>query len=383
MALEPMVYVWTTPYSGAKKLMLMAIANRCDEHGVCWPSVEMFAKKCCVTVRAAQMSIRQLEEDGEIVIFYNAGIETSHGYTNLYYMKNYRASIGLNMPTVDEVKKTSPVKEYLENGVKKASRQGVKNLSGQGMKKTSPNTKEYKQEDTQERKETTHVSVDMDRVSSTETNSVKPVSLKTSENSAPAEKVKTGKGKAKDTTAPLTPIATAPFPIAVEASLLAANDSPIEEKTAKERKPNPMAQLIDKMWGRAVSGPLLPMLMGNAKRDPWAKYNIEDGMTSIEIVAFARWYRSAYPLVKIFPSDAAKVWGHVTSFRDSVDYERWMKEGEKMLPHYQPKEAPAPVTEDRSTPEEIAAWKKNLVDQGLTEGFGDLFDDYKTQEHVS
>lgn len=211
-------------------------------------------------------------------------------------------------------------------------------------------------------------------------NTPEPSVLEGNEKSAQDEKApKRGKTKT-ETTTPLSPnSAQPPFPV-TEAIVQPA--AIVKEKPP--RKPNPMAQLIDKMWGRAVSGPLLPMLMGNAQKNPWKEYNIEGGMTAIEIVAFTRWYRSSYPLVKMVPSSPSTVWGHVQSFRDSDVYERWMQEGEKMLPIYQPQTtAPTPATRSHATPEEMLAWKQQIKDLELDDVFGTLFDTALNQKDVS
>lgn len=141
MAMRPMVYVWSTPYSGSKKLMLLAIAdNAHEDNGMCFPGVETLAEKCGIQVRAAQALITALEKDGEIVVFVGKGTKTAHGWTNLYYMKGYRQSIGLTTPaastrieqiTPKEVQKTAPLDK---TGSKSASNnRGVQNDSSQGV----------------------------------------------------------------------------------------------------------------------------------------------------------------------------------------------------------------------------------------------------------
>jgi hypothetical protein len=153
-----------------------------------------------------------------------------------------------------------------------------------------------------------------------------------------------------------------------------------------KRKPNRMAQIIDGMWGKGVSGALLPMLMGRAKKKPHVEYNIEGGMTEAEIVAFSRWYRKQNPGLNM-PETPYKVEGAIESFRNAIDYEGWMAEGEKYLRVYFPKESTPPqLAQQESSTEEIIAFKQQIVEQLATSGldgmFGDLFDDYK-QENIS
>lgn len=135
MAIKPMVYVWTTPYSGAKKLMLMAIADRCDDEGVCFPGVDTLAQKCCVEKRAAQSMITSLEKDGEIVVVVGKGTKTKHGPTNLYYMKRYRETIGLPTPTAPaRIIQITPKGMQDSTSLKK---DGMQNSASQGMQKTT------------------------------------------------------------------------------------------------------------------------------------------------------------------------------------------------------------------------------------------------------
>jgi hypothetical protein len=111
-------------------------------------------------------------------------------------------------------------------------------------------------------------------------------------------------------------------------------------------------------------------------------------MTEAEIVAFSRWYRKQNPGLNM-PETPYKVEGAIESFRNAIDYEGWMAEGEKYLRVYFPKESetpPAALVEQKATPEEIATFKQQIAAQLATSGidgmFGDLFDDYK-QENIS
>jgi hypothetical protein len=109
-------------------------------------------------------------------------------------------------------------------------------------------------------------------------------------------------------------------------------------------------------------------------------------MTEAEIVAFSRWYRKQNPGLNM-PETPYKVEGAIESFRNAIDYEGWMAEGEKYLRVYFPKESTPPqLAQQESSTEEIIAFKQQIVEQLATSGldgmFGDLFDDYK-QENIS
>jgi DNA-binding HxlR family transcriptional regulator len=52
--------------SGCRKLVLVTLANRTDEHFRCWPSQERLAGECGISVRALSDHLKALEEDGFI-----------------------------------------------------------------------------------------------------------------------------------------------------------------------------------------------------------------------------------------------------------------------------------------------------------------------------
>lgn len=137
-----MVYVWQTPYKSPQKLMLLAIADRCDDEGVCFPGVGTLAKKCSIGERGAQKMIAQLERMGEIVVVFNKGFETSHGSTNLYYMKQYRDTLGLKTPL--------PSKRKSRHGVSQRTPQEMSYSSPLGVSQRTPNTSVNPSEETKE-----------------------------------------------------------------------------------------------------------------------------------------------------------------------------------------------------------------------------------------
>jgi DNA-binding MarR family transcriptional regulator len=189
-----------------------------------------------------------------------------------------------------------------------------------------------------------------------------------------AQAEKGSKRLSKPTTTPTTPQPpAAPAPVAVDdVETFSAKLDEVKGEKAK-RKPNHTALVINTVWGKAVSGGLLPMLMGNAKKAPWKDHNIEGGMTEIEIFAFSRWYKKHNPGMNLV-EQPHKVWAAVQSFRDAIDYDGWITEGEKLFPVYFPKEdAAPPVVEERATPEEIAAFRRQIIEGGLQDELGGLF----------
>lgn len=55
-----------TRLAGCRKLVLITLANRSDQHGKCWPSQELLADECGVSVRALAHHLKALEADGFI-----------------------------------------------------------------------------------------------------------------------------------------------------------------------------------------------------------------------------------------------------------------------------------------------------------------------------
>lgn len=85
---------------GADRLMLLAIADYCDEHGTCYPSYEKLAQKCNVTRRTAITTCQRLQASGHLYIAQNEGYKTKAGITNRFYMLKWRESQGIDNSTL-------------------------------------------------------------------------------------------------------------------------------------------------------------------------------------------------------------------------------------------------------------------------------------------
>lgn len=125
MSIKCMNYVWTqSETSGVDRLMLLALADSCNDDGEWSPGVTRLADKCNMDKRWAQRVLHRLEEIGEIEIAKNKGVKTSHGYTNHYRMKRFQE--------LDGVVNTPP-----------RAADGVVNTPPQGVVNTPPNTSVY------------------------------------------------------------------------------------------------------------------------------------------------------------------------------------------------------------------------------------------------
>jgi len=123
---EAMKYAWHSKLKGSKKLLLLALADHVDEQGSCYPGVSKLAEKCSIkTNSGVRRVMNQLVECGELLIQINAGIKTTSGATNRYWLVGFRKAMGLSELTFDS-----------EDGVKKPSDefQGGSNSNPDGDK---------------------------------------------------------------------------------------------------------------------------------------------------------------------------------------------------------------------------------------------------------
>ncbi len=66
------------------RLVALALANRADDAGTCYPSVATLASDCMMTTRQVRRGIRELAAAGMLVIETSQGMATPHGPTNRY-----------------------------------------------------------------------------------------------------------------------------------------------------------------------------------------------------------------------------------------------------------------------------------------------------------
>ena len=75
--------VWSNaPAEGSDLLVLLALADFCNDEGVCWPSMRTIAAKSRLQIRATQQAIRRLEESGCVAVEQRAG----PNMVNLYHV---------------------------------------------------------------------------------------------------------------------------------------------------------------------------------------------------------------------------------------------------------------------------------------------------------
>jgi len=62
-----MNWAWRQGLPPTPKLVLMALADAADDHGVCWPSVTTLARKCSVSPRTVQRMLKLLVDQQLLV----------------------------------------------------------------------------------------------------------------------------------------------------------------------------------------------------------------------------------------------------------------------------------------------------------------------------
>ena len=77
MSIKAMSWVWdNSPYEGVGLLVHLALADFADDQGVCWPSQKRISDKCKSSERHVRRIIKQMVDDGQIMI-----VEKSNGVT--------------------------------------------------------------------------------------------------------------------------------------------------------------------------------------------------------------------------------------------------------------------------------------------------------------
>ncbi len=65
---------------GTARLVLLAIADRADDHGIAWPSIRDLAERTLVTVRHVKRIVSALERDGELRVTAGGGRANTNRY---------------------------------------------------------------------------------------------------------------------------------------------------------------------------------------------------------------------------------------------------------------------------------------------------------------
>lgn len=79
MSVRVMALVWDSTVPAPARFTLLALADRADENGRCWPSIPLLARKCQTTQNTIRAHLKKLERAGLIAVSQRSG--TSSVYT--------------------------------------------------------------------------------------------------------------------------------------------------------------------------------------------------------------------------------------------------------------------------------------------------------------
>lgn len=128
MSIKVMSWVWEHgPASASERLVLLALADFCDDQGVCFPSMVRIAAKACITERGAQKILRRMEEEGLVSIETGGGRHGCNRYTinmrnhepetvNMVHPERRSGERGDTKPRTREQKPRTRVQETLNGG---------------------------------------------------------------------------------------------------------------------------------------------------------------------------------------------------------------------------------------------------------------------------
>lgn len=157
MSVHVSSYIWKNCQATiAQKMVLLKLADNCNDEGYAFPSVATIARECCMSERYVQKIIKQLIASGELSVDVQSGKKTPNGYTNVYYIVKYRhvnnitaapsdlraTGEQLDTPANDGVNNSTPLNS---NGVNNSTSQGVNNSTPKpsvkpSLKETTPPT---------------------------------------------------------------------------------------------------------------------------------------------------------------------------------------------------------------------------------------------------
>ena len=86
MSLAAMNWAFMQKLAPTKKMILVALADHCDDEGKCWPGIKNIAKKASVSKRTLQRALTELESEGFLRIEERRR-ENNSQQSNMYYLK--------------------------------------------------------------------------------------------------------------------------------------------------------------------------------------------------------------------------------------------------------------------------------------------------------
>lgn len=110
MSVKAMTYVWeNSPYNGNALIVHLALADHCDDQGICWPSQQYLADKCKISVRQIRRIIHQMIADNYLFIEQ----QSKAGVSNNRYRLLYKKPQVTNVLSTEESIAESPAVEVM------------------------------------------------------------------------------------------------------------------------------------------------------------------------------------------------------------------------------------------------------------------------------
>ena len=143
---------------GNDKMLLLALADWCNDDGFCYYGMEKICKRLGREPRTVQTIIKSLEDRNELLVCPGEGKKTLTGVTNRYYLLGYCRVNNIVIPNAEVQKakqarqkqrefgvagwraRKQGVQEPAPQGVQEPAPQGVQKPAPQGVQKPAPNT---------------------------------------------------------------------------------------------------------------------------------------------------------------------------------------------------------------------------------------------------
>lgn len=273
MSVHVSSYIWKNCQATiAQKLVLVKLADNCNDDGYAFPSVATIARECCMSERYVQKIIKQLIASGELSVDVQSGKKTPNGYTNVYYMVKYRHVNNITA-TPSDLRVTgeqsdTPASGGVNNSTPLNSN-GVNNSTPQGVNNSTPKP------------------------------SVKP--------------------SLKETTPPTTQqpavVTEEKAPVTKSDELLPVVDNKLSSEEFKEFQ-KIINQDFKAYRGRDMN--ILNMLRGKSTKAPYKDYAFRDDPVALdELKGFVKWWRNKFPSADL-PLSPETLASRIEEFRQTV-----------------------------------------------------------------
>lgn len=138
MSVKAITWAFDRPVSATEKVVLLALADHADEHGMCWPSISLLVKRAHVGERTVQRALQSLE-DGGFIARERRQRENGSDTSNLYLLNMDGSQ---RKPTDTSVTKggVNLAPHAVHGGVIQTGGEGVTQTGGEGGLHDTPRT---------------------------------------------------------------------------------------------------------------------------------------------------------------------------------------------------------------------------------------------------